>query len=393
MHRAEPSARLDASLARAPRLALAFSLTIALGSGLVQPASAAEAYDVLIVGRASPELARKLRAEVAYAGFRPIERAPEGAALPTLRVLPGQRVLLSVAGADREQRFESTLVSRAGEREAFALRVVEQLRARLVDVGWSLPEAVTSPAAEASAESPTSAADATTDASAESPTSAADATTDASTEAPLDRAASVPAVDPNAIVTDGGAATESAGAAGSAGRVWMGAALAGSWATGGLATVPHGALGVQVELGAGWQARASSLWPLRDAELEADEGSARVAWTGFMASLSRSLPLPEPWLAQAGLGAGLLVIDARGEARDDFSGQRERLYAGTSFAEVCLGRELTNGLRLRASALGGVTGPRPVLRFDEREVASVGRFVGSLAIGIDLSWPLAEETP
>jgi len=30
---------------------------------------------------------------------------------------------------------------------------------------------------------------------------------------------------------------------------------------------------------------------------------------------------------------------------------------------------------------------------EEREVASVGRFVGSLAIGPDLSWPLAPEAP
>jgi hypothetical protein len=51
-------------------------------------------------------------------------------------------------------------------------------------------------------------------------------------------------------------------------------------------------VGLQLDLDGVWHARATSLWPLHEAELEANEGEASVAWTGFTAALARSLPLP-----------------------------------------------------------------------------------------------------
>ncbi|HTV23645.1 MAG TPA: hypothetical protein VMG12_33375 [Polyangiaceae bacterium] len=376
---------------------LAFAMGLAVASvGWPGSARAAETSEVLIVGRGSVALSRKLRAEAAYAGLRPIGRAPQAGAPATLRVLSDGRVLLAVEGVDREQRFEQTLEARPGEREAFALRVVEQLRARLVDVGWTLPEpassAQTAVSAEAARLSDASGSNVAADgAGAGAPTDVARATNDAVPPA-LDAEGFVGVPERNTVVGDDVARdAKRSASAGSAGRVWLEAGVASSWATGGLDAVPQAALGAQLELGAGWHARAGSRWPLRDAELEAAEGEARVAWTAFTTELGRALPLPEPWLAQAGVGAGLFVIDARGSGRDEFSGRRERLYAGAYFAELSLGRTLTGWLRLRASALGGITAPRPVLRFDEREVASVGRLVGSLAIGLDLSWPEEDE--
>lgn len=92
---------------------------------------------------------------------------------------------------------------------------------------------------------------------------------------------------------------------------------------------------------------------------------ATVAWTGFTSTFAHALPLPEPWLAQVALGAGLVMIDARGEGREEFEGHRMRLYTGAYLAELSFGREIDSWLTLRASALAGVTAPRPVLRFDE----------------------------
>jgi hypothetical protein len=350
-------------LVRVASLALSLGLVLARA----RPALGAESYDVLIIGRGSPELLRKLRAEAAYAGFRPIESARADAAAATLRVLSRERVELSVAGVGGEGRFQQTLVSRAGEGPAFALRVVEQLRARLVDVGWTLP----------------------TEASPTPAPSLADTRTSASADVMGERGNGHPVV----TRREPDQSDDASSTAAATGRVWLDAAVVSSWAKGGLGATVHAGVGLQLDLDRVWHARATSLWPLHEAELEANEGEASVAWTGFTATLARSLPLPEPWLAQAGLGAGLLVIDGRGEGRGEFSGRRERLYSGAYFAELSFGRQLASWLTLRASALGGLLGPRPVLRFDEREVASLGRFVGSLAIGVGVSWPHAPEPP
>jgi hypothetical protein len=345
------------------------SLALSLGLVLAPagPALGADSYDVLIIGDGNPELLRKLRAEAAYAGFRPIELERAEGTAATLRVLSGERVELSVAGAGGEGRFEQTLVSRAGERQSFALRVVEQLRARLVDVGWTLPTDASPPPAPSPADTGTSGG------------------------------ADVTGVrgDGRPVVTrrDPGPSDDASATTGATGRVWLDAAVVSSWAKGGLGVTLHAGVGLQLDLDGVWHARATSLWPLHEAELEANEGEASVAWTGFTATLARSLPLPRPWLGQVGLGAGLLVIDGQGEGQGEFSGRRETLHVGTYFGELSFGRELASWLTLRASARGGLVDPRPVLRFDEREVASLGPLVGSLAIGLGLSWPHAPEPP
>jgi hypothetical protein len=172
--------------------------------------------------------------------------------------------------------------------------------------------------------------------------------------------------------------------------VWIDAGVAGSWARGGLGATTHATLGSRLELGS-WGIRVRSLWPLHDAELEASEGEARVAWTGFSVALEHAVPLPAPWFCDVGFGGGVFVLDGRAAARESFEARRERLYAGTYLAEVSAGRELASWLRLRASTVAGLTAPRPVLRFDEREVASLGRFFASVSVALDVSWPAAPE--
>jgi hypothetical protein len=366
----------DTSSARALALGLALVVSVVtrLGSG-------AQALDVLIVGGGSAELSRKLRAEIHDAGFTPLvlapgERLPASGAPATLRILAPGRVELRVARASDAARFEQILERRPKEGESFALRVVEQLRARLVDVGWTLPSAEDRAAASPSASA------------AESSGAEADAVP-SQTPAFAGEAPSF---------TDGAGRSSSLGledvddpaAASGAGRplrVWLETGMAGSWARGGLGATAHATLGSRLEIGPVWGISVRSLWPLHDAELEASEGEARVAWTGFSLALERAVPLPTPWFCDVGLGGGVFVLDARGDARESFEAQRERLYAAAYFAELSAGRELASWVRLRAIAVAGLTAPRPVLRFDEREVASLGRFFGSLGIGLEVSWP------
>jgi hypothetical protein len=91
---------------------------------------------------------------------------------------------------------------------------------------------------------------------------------------------------------DPGPSDDASATAAATGRVWLDAAVVSSWAKGGLGATVHAGVGLQLDLDRVWHARATSLWPLHEAELEANEGEASVAWTGFTAALARSLPLP-----------------------------------------------------------------------------------------------------
>jgi hypothetical protein len=364
---------------RCPRLALALGLALAV-TVVSHLASGAQATDVLIVGSGSAELSRKLRAEVHDAGFTTVGVAPSGpvpgSSTPaTLRVLAPGRVELSVARASDAARFEQILERRPAEGESFALRVVEQLRARLVDVGWTLP----SPEDLESASRSDSEGSAAADDVAPLQTAAAPAPSLADGEGPS----------PSATFEEAGGSVSAS--AGGALRVWLDAGVAGSWARGGLGATAHATIGSRLELGPVWGIRVRSLWPLHDAQLEESEGEARVAWTGFSVALEHAVPLPAPWFCDMGLGGGVFVLDARADARESFEARRERLYTGAYLAEVSAGRELASWLRLRASTVAGLTAPRPVLRFDEREVASLGHVFASLSVALDVSWPAAPE--
>jgi hypothetical protein len=143
-----------------------------------------------------------------------------------------------------------------------------------------------------------------------------------------------------------------------------------------------------MDLGSAWGVSATSLYPFADNRVEASEGEARVSWHVFAAGLDYSLPWRRPWMASVGIGAGLLALDVQGQGRESFVGQRDRLLASAYHVELCAGRQLTSWLRLRATLLTGLNAPRPVLRFDEREVASLGRWFGTLGLSFDVGLPL-----
>jgi hypothetical protein len=308
----------------------------------------------------SPVLARKVRAEASDAGFAAVPARPSfepagviselgsPTVIASIRVASEDRVELRVVDGDGSIHAQE-LVRSAGEGDSFALRIIEQLRALCVDLGWQLPPERVVPSSSSSAR---------------------DVRPDVSSgeggAPPLD---SVRPAAPGNLP---------------ASTLWLDAGVAASWAVGGLGVTPEALLGARSDFASTWGASLTAVLPLASDNVTAPEGAARISWQLFAAALDYAPSLPAAWLASAGVGAGLLVVDVRGAATGDFEGRRSRLLAGTYFVELCAGHRLTNWLRLRATLLTGLSAPRPVLHFDEREVASLGRWFGLLGLSLDI---------
>lgn len=355
---------------RGPAVRCTAALLALLVAAHTLPAAAEQAERVAIAGSGSPELGRKLRAELSYAGFGAADSTSAPRAPATVLVLAPDRVQLTVQSTSDGDPFTQTLDRAPGEGDSFALRIVEVLRARLVDVGWTLPEPERSPEPQPSPEP-----------AASEPPEPGAATAPEAEPAPLPAAAEA---EPSSGLDPAAAPSGGLG-------LWLGAGALGSWAPGGLGITPHAALSARVEPGRAWGATLLAQLPLRDGAVAAEEGEARIAWTALSAAVDHRLPLAAPWLCSLGLGAALFVLDAAGQAQPQFSGRRERLTAGAGFALLGVGRELSSWLRLRALALAGAAAPRPVLRFDGREVAGLGSVFGSLGLQLELGWPGARE--
>lgn len=305
-------------------------------------------------------MARKVRAEAWDAGFATIAtRHSFGRAgavselgsrsvIASIRVASEDRVELRVVGADGSIHAQE-LVRSAGEGDSFALRIIEQLRALCVDLGWELPPERVVPS---------------------STSSARDVRPEASSG---ERGA--PPVDIARPAALGNVP---------ANTLWLDAGVAASWAVGGLGVTPEALLGARSDFASTWGASLTAVLPVAGDNVTAPEGAARISWHLFAAALDYAPSLPAAWLASAGVGAGVLIVDVRGAATGDFEGRRSRLLAGTYFVELCAGHRLTNWLRLRATLLTGLSAPRPVLHFDEREVASLGRWFGLLGFSMDI---------
>lgn len=347
---------------RAAWAGLALVLASTFGAELrAEPAGGAALPRVLVVEAGSPELARKVRAEAAYAGFFVIgaegddARAEPSRSPPaTIVIVSPERVEIRVRradAADGDARFAQTLAERPGEGESFALRVVEALRARLVDVGWLLPSA---PEPDLLPE----------------PEPEPAPTTEVSADTAPATVASSPAR-PGDVVRGG-----------------LDAGLVASWSEGGLGVTPHARLALHAALGERQRLTVWGLLPLAQTELVADEGRARVAWSALAASFGLAWPLVERWRAGVGVGGGVFLLDARGDAGPGFAGRRERLLSGAYFAEVSLARPLAGPLALRGHVSAGFAAPRLSWRFDGREVGRLGGAFGSLGLSLELSWPL-----
>jgi hypothetical protein len=80
------------------------------------------------------------------------------------------------------------------------------------------------------------------------------------------------------------------------------------------------------------------------------------------------------------LSAGVTRLDVHGRPNEGYAARQAPVQAASAKLEIGAALGLTDWLRLRAQALAGLVSPRPVIRFDRREVASLA----PLQVGVGL---------
>jgi hypothetical protein len=358
---------------RAERAREAWRVVLCLSlPALTTEASAADTVQVTIVDHGDAALGRQLRAEASYAGFSVSAAsdtlAGESPPAARVRILSGERVELELLGPDGTARAGGELARLPGDEDAFALRVVEHLRARLVELGWSLPSQPPSLPASAASQD--------------------DATTEREAGLPPEPPAA-PGVD---RADESDTASELATPESSGPLLWLGAGAAACAAAGGLGVIPHAVLGARAEPSPRWGLSLDAFVPLAAGEIEDGEGSASARWYAVIAGVDLSLGRRAPWFASVGLGAGLLLLDISAQGRAGFTARDDRSFAGAAQLAASAGWRILDRWRLRASAHTGLSAPRPVLRFDGREVASLGRWYGGVGLSFEGAFELGAGT-
>ncbi len=325
-------------------------------------AYASPAPRVILIDRGSANLTRKIRAELADTELVIVSPAADeseqldaaaldgGAGDALLEIVSDQSVQLYVSGSRAHDAYSRTLLSRAGE-ESFPWRVVEELRARLVELGFELPDSAPSVPAPPSV------------------TAARSPTANGSAASVTDVAA--PSYDVGYQI-----------------KLWGDAGLGGIFAAGGLGPAFAGVLGLRVQAGSNVSLRLAASLPLSNNGTTAREGEVDVSVKTFHVEAEYASQLGRGWVLSAGVGGGLVALGMETEAETPYVGRDRALTSGLYFVHFGCARELTDWLRLRASLAVGLSGPRPVLRFDEREVASWGPGFGMLTLSTELGWPL-----
>jgi hypothetical protein len=271
-------------------------------------------------------------------------------------------VQVDVVGSDAHGTDSRVLQPRRGEGETFPVRVVEELRARLVALGFELPD---DQAPARSEREPALPAPATTEPARTTTrtTTKATATGTGTGRAELEIAQPL--------------------------TFWASGGMGGIIAAGGLGPAFAGVLGLRGQADGGGSVRLAALLPLSDSGVTAPEGEVEVSVWAFFAEAEYPTRLAQDWVLSLGLGAGLVTLAMRPEAAAPFVGTDRRLISGLYFAHLGLARELTDWLRLRASLALGISGPRPVLEFDGREVGSWGPGFGTLTLNTEIRWATA----
>ena len=346
-------------------LALGFALLTWLGS-----ARAEAPLRVLVLDQGNPALARKIRAEGRYAGFALLDAAALGGEAPDAAGLArtGAAAAIEISAHEQVRLYltssegaysQVSLEQRAGDAESFPLRVIEQLRARLVDLGWAL----------ASESAPKESA--------------------ATSQADIVRAAPSPPASGRMSVNDAAAGAPSS--APRAWRFWLQGGLSVLDAAGGVGVMAQGVLGAQLEWDAGWGLGALALLPLSDNEVRKSQGEADVRLYLYLLRASYSRPLAGAWRWTAAAGPGLALLPLTADAQAPWIGKTDRLLCGVAHLELGIARQLGGWLRTSASLLAGLSAPRPVVSFGGEEAAAWGHWFGALSLRAEVALPPTEE--
>lgn len=352
------AARRSGALVRSGLLSL---MCVAFAAALSAGALAEERAHVLLAGGTDPTFARRVRAEAEAAGLVVIEvaEASDASELLTqyhapalIRLFSDERSEIHVLLADGA--IVRTLARHGDDRDSFALRLVEEVYARLVELHLVEPRKRTEAA-----------------------------------PAVVEPVRAQPAAD------RGREHPRAAGAPLTSSKLWLLGGLAGTRPAGAIGATVHGVLGVALEPARRVTLAARAFLPLTENNLVEREGSADVNVNLFIADAGYELFEPVRALSVgAGIGAGVLVLGMQGEAAAPLTGQEERTTAALGFAQASLAWSLAPWFRIRLGVLGGASAPRPVLRFAEREVAAWGRLFAAAALssefGLALSGPEAQ---
>jgi hypothetical protein len=112
----------------------------------------------------------------------------------------------------------------------------------------------------------------------------------------------------------------------------------------------------------------------------------------FFAELGYRLAPPgASFQPEVGAGAGLVVLPLQGETAAPREAHDDQLVAGVYFLGVGAGYSVESWLRVRAGVRGGLSAPRPTIRFSDREVASWGRPFLAATLEAEFQVPLSSE--
>jgi hypothetical protein len=308
------------------------------------PAAASERRRLVLVAESS-ELAHRLRAEAVDLGLdveveSPTNVAPPAiaqkhAAVGVLRVSAPSTVELWIASGDERPSSYETFRAQPGEGDAFAFRVVEEVRARLTRL--HLPDAPEAMRA-----------------------SGADAPAPEIARPVADRRRAPPAI---------------------------GAGMGTTMASGGMGPALQAAIVLRSPAFAGWRAGVEALLPLAAQTFSAPEGSASVRTYVVAADVEREAWDRPPWSLSLGAGAGGVILTLHADPTLGYVGRDDRLAAAVLFARAHLRSEITAWLSAHATILAGAAAPRPTIRFDGREAAAWGRAFAGGMITLDLNVP------
>lgn len=152
---------------------------------------------------------------------------------------------------------------------------------------------------------------------------------------------------------------------------------------GGFGPSPLAQIDVRTDIHSKFGVSVGGVLPLLASRFSRTEGDARLLWYGATAGAHVVLPIDDVWFTNIGARGGVLMLNIQGLPGEGFEGSRDRVFTATGQFEISVGRRVADWLRLRLHALAGLTMPRPVVRFDEREVATVGRFYGAVGLSIE----------
>ena len=302
---------------------------------------------LVLVADGDEQLGRRLLAEARQAGFEVVvepagraeqarELARRNHAVGVLREARPLGVELWLVGDERRSASTASFQPEKSEGDAFAVRVIEETRARIVALHLLAPEAEP-PAVPVASDS----------------------------VAPNVRQSRPHALD----------------------LLDVGAGLAVSKASG-LGPTLQAELQARARVSARASASVLALAPLSVNRFTAPGGSGQAHVYVFGAGLHWLAFQPLAALgAELGVGGGAVWLPLRAAADAGYTSHGDQLVAGLAFTSLGLDLRLSRAVGLHAGLLAGSSLPRPVVTFAGREVAAWGHFFASGSATLELRIP------